>query len=208
MCLEIKDRVRLAGKGVDINLLRAGEEVEFEMKDPNKEDDNYDWSDEIDKRRVKKLHESLYQFRKEELVMIGESDENNNEADDSGKSPFECLREKMEDVSDARDGGVMKRVLIPGAGPVAPIGSRVRIHYNAYFEYNDEPFDSTYLRSRSHEFRIGDGSVVLGLDMAVSSMKKLEKAQFIIEPKYFMGDWGCPPRVPGNCPGNLKSSPN
>lgn len=115
--------------------------------------------------------------------------------------PFEVLREKMSDVSDDKDGGVMKRVLVPGAGKQAPMGARVRIHYNAYFELNDEPFDSTYLRSRSQEFRLGDGSVVAGLDMAVSTMRKNEKAQFIIEPKYFMGERGCPPRVPGNLPG-------
>lgn len=136
-----------------------------------------------------------------------EADENNNkEEEQSGKTPFELLREKMHDVSDAKDGGVMKRVLIQGTGIIAPLGARVRIHYNAYFELNDEPFDSTYLRSRSQEFRLGDGSVVPGLDMAVSSMRKLEKAQFIIDPKYFMGERGCPPRVPGNIPGIYDST--
>ena len=28
------------------------------------------------------------------------------------------------------------------------------VHYNAYFELNDEPFDSTYLRNKSFEFKV------------------------------------------------------
>ena len=47
-----------------------------------------------------------------------------------------------------------------------PNASRVRIHYNAYFEMNDEPFDSTYLRNKSFEFKLGANEVVLGLDVA------------------------------------------
>lgn len=182
-------------------MLRAGEEIEFETKCPDQDEDNYDWSiDNADEKRANKLAKS-YDYRKEELVIGDENDENNNENDNSSKTPFEILREKMTDVSDAQDGGVVKRMLIPGAGAVPSRGARVRIHYNAYFELNDEPFDSTYLRSRSTEFRLGDGSVVPGLDIAVSTMRKLEKAQFIIEPNYFMGERGCPPRVPGNLPG-------
>lgn len=192
----------MTGKGLDINLLRAGEEIEFETRDPGQEEDNYDWSDEMDEKRSKKLQRSLYEHRKEELVMVDDTDENNNE-DGSTKTPFEVLRDKMVKVSkdDNDDDGVMKRVLVPGAGPVAPLGARVRIHYNAYFEHNDEPFDSTYLRSRSLEFRLGDGSVVPGLDIAVSTMRKLEKAQFIVDPKFFLGERGCLPRVPGGIPG-------
>ena len=46
------------------------------------------------------------------------------------------------------------------------------VHYNAYFEMNDEPFDSTYLRSKTFEFKLGAGEVVAGLDIAVATMKK------------------------------------
>lgn len=193
---------------MDINLLRAGEEIEFETKDPAQDEDNYDWTiDDIDEKRANKFRES-YEHRKQELVFGGgdddgdDNDENNNETENSAKTPFEVLRDKMIDVSDAKDGGVMKRIILPGSGVVAANGSRVRIHYNAYFELNDEPFDSTYLRSRSLEFRLGSGMVVPGLDIAVSTMRKQERAQFIVEPNYFMGERGCPPRVPGNLPGD------
>jgi len=31
----------------------------------------------------------------------------------------------------------------------------VSVHYNAYLEYGDEPFDSTYLRRRPQSFNLG-----------------------------------------------------
>jgi len=66
---------------------------------------------------------------------------------------------------------------------------------------NDEPFDSTYLRNKSFEFKLGNGEVVIGLDVAVATMKKKEKSQFIFNPEYYCGKHGCPPRVPANTPG-------
>ena len=65
---------------------------------------------------------------------------------------------------------------------------------------NDEPFDSTYLRSKTFEFKLGAGEVVGGLDAALATMKKREKAQFIFEPDYYCGRHGCPPRVPADTP--------
>jgi len=52
---------------------------------------------------------------------------------------------------------------------------------------NDEPFDSTFLRNRSFEFKLGANEVVAGLDIAVSTMKKKEKAQFIFDCEYYCG---------------------
>jgi hypothetical protein len=40
-------------------------------------------------------------------------------------------------------GGIWKQVIYAGVGETPPLGSTVRIHYNAYFELNDEPYDST-----------------------------------------------------------------
>jgi hypothetical protein len=42
--------------------------------------------------------------------------------------------------------------------------------------------------------------VVLGLDVGVLSMKQKEKAQFIFEPEYYCGKFGCEPRVPKETP--------
>lgn len=204
-----KDKVRLTGKGIDINLLKAGKDIEFETQNSDTED-NYDWSDEIDPVVLRERRETIFKNRKFNMLDVGADDANEPSANGEGndkpseteaKTPFESLREKMVDVSDLKDGGVLKRIITPGGGIPIPLGSRVRIHYNAYFEMNDEPFDSTHLRNKSCEFRLGDGSVVSGLDIAVSTMKKNEKSEFIIEPEYYCGKQGCPPRVPANTPG-------
>jgi len=39
----------------------------------------------------------------------------------------------------------------------------VSVHYNAYLEYGDEPFDSTYLRKRPQSFNLGIFCVLLFL---------------------------------------------
>ena len=38
-------------------------------------------------------------------------------------------------------------------------------------------------------------------NMAVASMKKKERAQFIFDPEYYCGKNGCEPRVPRETPG-------
>jgi hypothetical protein len=40
-------------------------------------------------------------------------------------------------------GGIWKQVIYAGVGEKPSLGSTVRVHYNAYFELNDEPYDST-----------------------------------------------------------------
>ncbi len=42
--------------------------------------------------------------------------------------------------------------------------------------------------------------VVYGLEIAVSTMKRKEKSQFIFEPEYYCGRLGCEPRVPKETP--------
>nr|CAH7767697.1 unnamed protein product [Callosobruchus chinensis] len=76
--------------------------------------------------------------------------------------------------------------------------SIVRVHYNAYLEYQGEPFDSTYARKSMHQFTVDNGEVLVGLDVAVQSMKLNEKSQFIIQPEYAYGRFGCLDRVPKN----------
>lgn len=55
------------------------------------------------------------------------------------------------------DGGVLKKILTPGLGPVVTKGSMVRVHYNGYLEYSDEPYDSSRLRNKEQQFRLGRG---------------------------------------------------
>ena len=46
-------------------------------------------------------------------------------------------------TSNETSGGIWKKTIYRGVGETVPLNSVVRIHYNAYFELNDEPYDST-----------------------------------------------------------------
>lgn len=132
------------------------------------------------------------------------------------QSPFEQLRLGMRDITG--DDGVLKKTITQGIGAEVPEGAIVRVHYNGYLEYSDEPYDSSRLRNRLHQFRLGGGGcvpylhvhalsswllirchageVLLGWDMGVKTMRKNEKAEFLLSPKYAFGQMGCPPRIP------------
>ena len=64
---------------------------------------------------------------------------------------------KMVDLTG--DGGVMKKVLTDGIGPLVPDGAVVRVHYNGYLEYCDEPYDSSRLRNKEQKFKLGRGEI-------------------------------------------------
>ncbi|CAF0833283.1 unnamed protein product [Adineta steineri] len=93
-------------------------------------------------------------------------------------------------------GGIWKQIIYAGVGETPSLGSTVRVHYNAYFELNDEPYDSTYIRRRPCEFQLGKFNVLPGLDLAVRTMQRRERAKFIISSDLLYGEHGCPPRIP------------
>ncbi|CAF0758062.1 unnamed protein product [Didymodactylos carnosus] len=103
-------------------------------------------------------------------------------------------------VGDSTDigGGIWKEVIYAGVGQSPAQGSTVRVHYNAYFEFSDEPYDSTYIRRRPFEFRVGRSEVLPGLDYAVSNMQRRERSKFIISSDLLYGSVGCRPRIPAN----------
>lgn len=71
------------------------------------------------------------------------------------QSPFAKMAVGMEDLTG--DGGILKKVLTHGIGPVVPEGALVRVHYNGYLEYCDEPYDSSRLRNKEQQFKLGRG---------------------------------------------------
>ena len=82
-------------------------------------------------------------FQGEEVsrnLYIADSDEEN---EDDESTPFERLARKMTDICPYNDGGILKMILKHGSGPVIEAESVVRMHFNAYQEYADEPFDSS-----------------------------------------------------------------
>ncbi|KAF2360057.1 FKBP-type peptidyl-prolyl cis-trans isomerase domain, partial [Trinorchestia longiramus] len=107
-----------------------------------------------------------------------------SESDDD-LEPFEKLARNMEDLTG--DGGVVKKVVTPGVGGELTAGTTVRFHYSNYFEYGDEPMDSTYLRNKMAKSKIGQGDVLPGLVVALASMRLKETAQFIFKPVYAYG---------------------
>ncbi|XP_018018401.1 inactive peptidyl-prolyl cis-trans isomerase FKBP6, partial [Hyalella azteca] len=121
------------------------------------------------------------------------SDLSDNEDD---LEPFEKLARNMEDLTG--DGGVLKKIVTPGVGARLAAGTAVRFHYSAFLEYGDEPMDSSYLRGRPVTSHLGHGDVLLGLEVALQSMRLKEVAQFIFAPRYAFGQAGCPPRIPGD----------
>jgi FK506-binding protein 6 len=121
--------------------------------------------------------------------------DDNYDSEAENLSPFVHLARDMEDLTG--ESGVLKRIIRPGAGPVVPEEATVRVHYNAYLEYNDEPYDSSRLRNQPEQLKLGQGGL-LGFEIAVSSMKRSEISRFLIKPDYAFGRIGCPPRIPPN----------
>ena len=48
--------------------------------------------------------------------------------------------------------------------------------------------------------------VIPGWEIAVKSMRRNERSQFLISPEYAFGEMGCPPRIPPNATGELLSN--
>lgn len=76
-----------------------------------------------------------------------------------------------------------------------PENGRAMITYNAYWEGEIAPFDSSFMRGDSLTFFCGRGQVLPGLEEAVKTMYKGEEAQFVISYHLLFRDMGCPPRV-------------
>jgi len=128
-------------------------------------------------------------------VTEGEGDDDEEEDED-----FANKAKKMINVTE--DGKIKKKLLSAGimSDGLPPVRGTVTIHYSFYFEGQDEPFDSSVLRGRPERFRLDDGRMIPGVEVAVKSMYNREKALFLIHSDYAFGPLGCPPRVPGNAP--------
>ena len=141
-------------------------------------------------------YEELSRIMKENN--LNEDQDNIDDEGDEDLTEFEALKRKMFDISEGSDGGVMKRVLMEGYqtyGSV-PEDSTITIHYSLKLEGQDEPFDSSVLRGRPERYKLKDGQLIAGLEMGIKTMKKGEKAQFLIDWNYAYGRYGCPPRIP------------
>ena len=122
--------MKLTGRGIDFNALKNGQDTEFEVKEPGAEEDDFDWEDENDKID----YEHIFRYRNSAMLGLDDEqplDSNNNQeaADSSSKTPFEILKMKMFDITPEKNGGVLKRKLVPGEGPAITNGARVRSNH-------------------------------------------------------------------------------
>jgi len=107
-----------------------------------------------------------------------------------------AVAEEWVDVSEAQDGGIMKKVLVEGSGPKAKAGGEVTVYYHGKLESDGSTFDSN-LEGPGFKFDLGVGRVIKGWDQGVATMCKGEKATLKIREDYGYGKNGSPPKIPG-----------
>ncbi|KAM9355007.1 inactive peptidyl-prolyl cis-trans isomerase FKBP6 [Pholidichthys leucotaenia] len=110
------------------------------------------------------------------------------------KSPFEQLSHQMSDI--LGDGGIMKQVVQPGEGPFVPENASVLMHYSAFLEYSDLPFETTTRFKYPQMLKLGRDITLAGLEVGLLTMKKGEFSRFLFQPQYAYGERGCPPFIP------------
>ncbi len=120
----------------------------------------------------------------------------NGDGDGDDGENFEEKAARMTDINGG--GGIKKRTTFRGddSSGLPPERATVTLHYSLYVESQDEPFDSTLMRNKMERFRLDDGRMLVGVEMAVKTMRKKEKADFLIPWTLAYGAMGCPPRVP------------
>ncbi|KAK2856386.1 hypothetical protein Q5P01_005121 [Channa striata] len=110
--------------------------------------------------------------------------------------PFEVLSHQMEDV--LGDGGILKEVVQPGEGPPVPRNASVLMHYSAFLEYSDRPFETNTNLKYPRMMKLGRDVTLAGLELGLLTMQKGEFSRFLFQPQYAYGDMGCPPFIPAN----------
>lgn len=105
---------------------------------------------------------------------------------------------KGEDVTLAKDEGILKQVLREGSGEEKPYkGDTVYVHYDGQL-LDGTKFDSSRDRGEKFSFKVGEGQVIKGWDLGIPTMKRGELSRFIIKSDYGYGAAGSPPNIPPN----------
>ena len=116
--------------------------------------------------------ENIRHYGAEDINELVSLMEGNMRTDENGNDPlraedFDELKKRMEDITPARDGGVMKRVVKEGLLSQGTVPERavVKIHFSLFLEGQDEPYDSTRLRGKAEKHRIGHNNLLEGLTL-------------------------------------------
>nr|CAD7197058.1 unnamed protein product [Timema douglasi] len=168
-------------------LLQMDQPIEFQVQDTILED-TFD-------KETADFYQNEDLLKNIKLECQGDDDDDDDD-EGSNLSPFQKMALKMHNLME--DGSVKKKILRAGEGPQVPEGASVTVHYNAYLEFNEEPYDSTYMRGKPETFRLNAYQLIQGLEIGIATMKKKEKSQFLISPELAYKELGVPPRIPGN----------
>jgi len=109
------------------------------------------------------------------------------------------------DISEDKDGGLLKKILVEGQGEESPPpGSDVEVHYVGTLHSDGSKFDSSRDRPGNFKFAVGVGQVIKGWDTGICTMKRGEKCILRCRSDYAYGDGGSPPKIPGGATLNFE----
>lgn len=103
--------------------------------------------------------------------------------------------EEAQGIKLTADGGIVKYILSEGVGGTPKSKQQVAIFYTGKLP-GGEVLDSS--DEDPYKFVIGVGEVIRGWDIGIGSMRRGEKARFVIDCKYAYGEKGAPPKIPPN----------
>lgn len=84
-----------------------------------------------------------------------------------------------------------------GTGDMPVEGTVVNMQYYGALASTGKSFDNSYVRGRALSFRIGDGSMIPGLDDATRNLPVGSKVSLFIPATLGYGEAGFPPDIPG-----------
>lgn len=90
------------------------------------------------------------------------------------------------------DGGVLKQVMQAGGGAMPPRGATVEVHYEGRLAETGAVFDSSRSRGKTFKFTLGEGKVIGGWEVGLSSMRVGETATLTCASQYAYGAKGIP----------------
>jgi len=94
------------------------------------------------------------------------------------------------------DGGVLKAIVEEGSGGRPPRGASVEVHYEGRLVDTGAVFDSSRARGKTFKFTLGEGKVIGGWEVGLSSMQIGERCTLTCAPQYAYGAKGVPPMIP------------
>ena len=88
--------------------------------------------------------------------------------------------------------------LITGTGATAAAGKQLTVNYVGVLYKGGKEFDSSWKRSQTFPFTLGQGAVIPGWDKGLVGMKVGGRRELIIPADLAYGKTGSPPTIPAN----------